>query len=121
MRVKQGGTQMHCPHCEEVTVCKAISPCDLGETADRHLHFLIYTDVNWLRRARRCLDCNRSFLTAEVDEEFLDELVELRGALAEIKANAEQYLTESTSAAKSLERLTQALSVLKALKLYDEA
>ena len=51
-------------------------------------------------------------------EGFIDELVELRNALGDIKANAESYIKESDKAAKSLAKLSEALSVLRALKVY---
>ena len=73
------------------------------------------------RRVRLCQDCEQTFVTAEVDEDFLDELVELRNALSEIKGHAEQYSKESAAASKSLDRLSKSLSVLKALKVYKEA
>jgi hypothetical protein len=51
----------------------------------------------------------------------LFELVELRDALAEIKRNAEQYITESQQASEALQQLTKSLGVLRALRLYKEA
>jgi DNA-directed RNA polymerase alpha subunit len=56
-----------------------------------------------------------------VDEEFLDELVELRNALANIKTNTEEYVRQSTEAAGALERLTKSLGLLRALKIYQDA
>jgi hypothetical protein len=57
-------------------------------------------------------------LSAEVPEEFLDELVELRNALRDIKSNAEAYMRESATASQSLGKLSESLSVLRALKVY---
>lgn len=73
------------------------------------------------RRGRVCQDCYHEFLTAEVDERFIDELVELRDALAEIKANAEAYVTESAAASRSLSKLSASLGVLRAVKIYKKA
>jgi hypothetical protein len=56
-----------------------------------------------------------------VEEDFVDELVELRDALAEIKSNAEAYVKQSKAAGKSLAKLTSALEVLRALKVYKKA
>jgi len=58
--------------------------------------------------------------TSEACENFLDELCELRDALAAIKANAEGYLTESEKASESLKKLSESLGVLRALKIYKE-
>jgi len=52
---------------------------------------------------------------------FLQELIELRDALREIKANAETYTKQSSAAATSLSKLNESLGVLKALKLYKKA
>jgi phosphoketolase len=67
-----------------------------------------------------CKKCGSKWLTAELPEKFLDELVELRDALKEIKQNAESYMKESKKAATSLEKLSASLSVLRALKAYRE-
>jgi len=48
----------------------------------------------------------------------LDELVELRNALRDIKENAETYVKESERASKSLSKLGESLEVLRALKIY---
>ena len=74
----------------------------------------------WFRRARRCLHCEYQFLTAEVDEHFIDELVQPRNPLADIKVNAERYVTESKSAEGALSALTKSLGVLRALRVYRD-
>ena len=118
MRVSQGGTQMWCPHCKKVTVCAGINPSALmGKSGQRWLKNE-HKDVHWFRRGRRCKECRKGFVTAELLESFLDELIELRDALKAIKTNAEAYVEQSKGAAESLQKLTEALEVLKALKLY---
>jgi hypothetical protein len=59
-------------------------------------------------------------LSAELPEDFLDELVELRNALRDIKANAEAYMDEAERASAGLAKLTNSLSVLRALRIYQE-
>jgi hypothetical protein len=59
-------------------------------------------------------------LSAELPEDFLDELVELRNALRDIKANAEAYMDEAERASAGLAKLTKSLSVLRALRIYKE-
>jgi hypothetical protein len=61
------------------------------------------------------------FLTAELTEGFVTELVQLRDALGNIKRNTEMYLKQSSAAAKSLEDLNESLATLRALKLYKYA
>lgn len=121
MRVTQGGTQMYCPNCKLVTVCEGISPSALTGSSGQRWHNTKHKDVNWFRRGRKCNECKQSFLTAEIGESFLDELVELRDALKVLKANAETYIEQSKDATESLQKLTQALEVLQALKLYKKS
>lgn len=120
-RVAQGGTQMWCPSCKNVTVCAAVNPSTLGNPSGQRWYKTNHSDINWFRRGRICQRCNNEFLTAEVDEQFVDELVELRDALREIKSNAEAYVKESAAASKSLAKLSASLSVLRALKIYKDS
>ena len=115
----EGATQMWCPDCKKITVCKAI-PVPAGLFGLRSGQRWIKTqhpDVQWFRRARECLDCGRWHLTAEVDESLLGELCDLRETLAEIKKNAEQYRLESKKAATSLRKLEKSLGLLRGLKV----
>jgi hypothetical protein len=121
MRVAQGGTQMHCPYCGEVQVCRAISTTELGKRSGQRWYREDHEDIRWFRRGRECTACNNRFVTAEVDEDFLDELVELRNALANLKVNAEEYVKESTAASAALARLTSSLGLLRALNVYRES
>src|ERR1019366_5567456 len=92
-----GGTEMWCPGCKRITVCKAIpiptGICTLrpGRRWARKDH----PDMQWFRRARQCQTCWHWHITAEVGEKFIDELCKLRDTLAEIKKNAKQYRSES--------------------------
>jgi hypothetical protein len=119
-RVAQGGTQMWCPSCEAVTVCAAVNPSTLGNPSGQRWYLKNHSDIQWFRRGRICQTCDHEFLTAEVDEQFVGELVELRDALREIKLNAEAYVKESAAASKTLAKLGGSLSVLRALKIYKD-
>jgi hypothetical protein len=121
MRVQKGGTDMFCPSCKKVSTCSARpaaqitrDPRDYGQRR----YFAKHDDINWFQRGRECLSCHHNFITAEVDYDFLVELVELRDALGLIKSNAETYIQESTAASQSLSKLSESLSVLRALKVY---
>lgn len=59
------------------------------------------------------------FVTAEMNEDFLEELVKLRAALADVKTNAEQYIKDSNRASRTLKRLSQSLQILESLRLYE--
>lgn len=118
MKSPQGGTKIYCPHCNSVQICEAIPTTDLGKPSGQRWHKAHHADLQFFRRGRRCMECRTTFLTAEVHESFLDELVELRGALSQIKKDTEQYATDSKAAAEALARLTQSLEGLRALRIY---
>lgn len=117
-RVSQGGTKKWCPSCKQIRVCAAVNPSTLGERSGQRWQLTDHVDIQWFRRGLVCQTCFAEWLTAELPEPFLDELVELRNALKEIKANAESYVEESTKASEALDRLSASLSVLRALNVY---
>ena len=118
MKKKDGGMNIYCPYCAEVQECKVIPPSTIGLESAQRWGRTDHTDIQWFRRVRKCLRCENIFITAELDQDFLDELVALRNALSDIKFNAEKYQRESATASKSLAKLSESLSVLRALDLY---
>ncbi len=120
-----GGTKMHCPRCLDIAVCTAIpltrwnSPGKF--TRARNLHKTKHPDISWFRRARECQRCGHEFVTAEVDEQFITELVDLRDALGSIRMDAEHYLKEASEASVALQRLNNSLNSLTALKMYKQS
>ena len=95
-----------------------MNPSQLGHQSGQRWYKSEHADIRWFRRGQICQNCGHEWLSAEVPEEFLDELVELRNALREIKENAEAYVKESDRASKSLSKLSESLKVLRALKVY---
>jgi len=79
----KGGTKIYCPGCRTFSICKAISPTNIGKPKEQRWHRTDFQDIAWFRRGRLCLDCGHKFLSAEVDEIFIEELVELRERLAD--------------------------------------
>ena len=108
--------KLWCPHCEEIHPCYSVNPSDVGESGGRTFYRTDADDVNFFRRFRSCTHCEEHFETSEVEAKFLDELVELRQALADIKANAAAYEADATKAAEGLKKLSKSLAVLRALK-----
>ena len=105
-----------CPHCEEIHPCYSVNPSQVGQTGGRRFYKIKAKDVNFFRRFRECTNCEQYFETSEVEARFLDELVNLREALSDIKANAAAYETDAKKAAAKLTQLSKSLAVLKALK-----
>ncbi len=117
-RNNQGGTKKWCPSCKSIQVCAAVNPSQLGYKSGQLWRKAGHSDIQLFRRGLVCQTCEHKWLTAEVEEGFLDELVELRNALKEIKANEEVYVKEADKASKSLAKLSKSLGVLRALKVY---
>ena len=108
--------KLWCPHCEEIHPCYSVNPSDVGESGGRRFYKSDAADVNFFRRFRNCTNCDEHFETSEVEARFLDELVQLREALADIKANAAAYEQDAKKASDKLKKLSKSLAVLKALK-----
>jgi hypothetical protein len=117
-KTKKGGTDMYCPSCRKIKVCASPSLSSIGHSSGQRWHHTEHSDLHWFRRARICLTCDEQFVTAEFSEKYLYELVELRNALSEVKQKAEQFVTKSKSATKSLDALSKSLDTLRALKIY---
>ena len=118
MKVPQGGTQKWCPNCKETQVVSAVNASRLGAPSGQRWYKVDHEDIQYFRRGQICQACSHEWLSAEVPEAFLDELVELRVALRDIKSHAETYSRQSTLASQSLEKLSKSLSVLRALDIY---
>lgn len=121
-RATRGGTQMYCKNCKKVTVCKAVDPKQVlaSVKSGRRFYRTAHEDVHYFRRGRVCLTCNTSFLTAEMREDFITELTDLRDALGRIKQNAEKYIDQADVASESLKDLTSSLDDLRALRIYKK-
>jgi hypothetical protein len=66
-----------------------VSPTKLEKKKQQRISHAIYDDLHWFRRGRECLECGHLFLTAELSEAFIQELVDLRDAwLQDIRASA---------------------------------
>lgn len=75
------GTKIYCPICSGFSVCRALPPTKAGKPKDQRWYRTDHGDISWFRRARRCSKCESIFLTAEIDERLLDELIALRTKL----------------------------------------
>jgi transcriptional regulator NrdR family protein len=54
-----------------------------------------HADIHFFRRGQQCQTCYHRWLSAEVHEDFIYELVKLRNELRDIKKNAEAHSKES--------------------------
>lgn len=108
-------TEKWCPKCKAIRIIKAVSPSSLGARSGQRLYRTDHEDIRFFRRGQECQTCLHDWLSAEVPERFINELVELRDALRYIKKDAEAYYKESQIAANSLAKLSKYLSDLSSL------
>lgn len=72
------GTAIYCSNCKSFTVCKALPNTEMSMPKYQQWEHSDYNDIAGFRRSRSCFRCGHKFLTAEVDESFIHELVDLR-------------------------------------------
>lgn len=105
----KGGTRIFCPHCRVIQVCAVVPTTECGIPRGQRVRRTDHKDVQWFRRGRQCQVCKGYFLTAEVSEKFLEELVELRNAL---KAAREKATSSTEKAQSVIEAMTFLLANL---------
>ena len=79
---KRRGIRLWCPHCQDISVCHAEKPEKFGLPRERRYEGEKYKDVQWFMRARVCDSCSRHFVTAEISEDLVLELLNLRDRVA---------------------------------------
>lgn len=79
MKKGSGGTDIYCPSCESIQTCKANTHV-LDELKGYRRQRRRYEDeqINLFERGRECLRCTGKFITAEIIEDYLLELLDLR-------------------------------------------
>lgn len=90
---KRRGTRTWCPHCEAIHPTHAAKPEQFGLPRERRNESDKYHDIQWFRRARVCDSCENHFITGELSEDLISELVDLRNRAAEmLKPKAERAI-----------------------------
>jgi hypothetical protein len=120
-RVMSSGLDIvFCPRCETLAGCRVVTDGPQSDPPGNY-HSTESPDLQWLRRVRECRECGNRFVTAELGEDFIDELVRLRTALADFKRDAELYVAQSQATSESLSRLTRSMGALRSLKVNEAA
>jgi hypothetical protein len=81
---EKGGTDKWCPNCEKIRVVKAVNSTELGFPSGQHWLNREHTDIHWFRRGQICQTCGQKWLSAELPESFVSELVRLRSFVSEL-------------------------------------
>ena len=79
---KRRGTKIWCPHCGTIQMSHAEKPEKFWLPRERRYRGKKYKDVQWFRRARVCDGCSRHFVTGEVSEDLIMELMGFRDRAA---------------------------------------
>ncbi len=112
-----GGTKMYCHMCQDYYECRVISLDLLGKSYNQRVEDKDDNELKWFRRARKCLNCDTPFATAEIKEDFLRWLKYSRNSLIEIKRAAEET-KRSASVSEHLTSLTNLLDEIDKSKVY---
>lgn len=103
---REGGTSYHCPSCDEIRTCAAIT-----QERDGQNFVTKFGEVRYFYRTRKCLSCGHTFDTAEILlgqlNEFMDRYdIFLKGGdpADEILADCSASLSRIQDEAKSLAR-----------------
>jgi transcriptional regulator NrdR family protein len=108
-------TQLWCPKCQSIQPCRVADSRTTrdytGET-ERRFYKTEQPDINWYRRVRICDSCGDFFTTAEIEEEFLTELVRLRRNVSELRGKIETHKIAAATATQALDELTSAIGAL---------
>ena len=84
-----GGTEMYCPTCKKITVCKARPIAEFeGCYPDQRGRL---GGVHYFKRYRECLSCEDVFETAEIPETLVTELVGLRALIMDLQNRLNDY------------------------------
>ncbi|WP_431236725.1 hypothetical protein ACQ86B_17495 [Mycolicibacterium aichiense] len=101
MADRQGGTQKWCPNCAAVTVVKAIvieaaHTLTIDEPLMQRVIYRIgKEEVHYFRRGQQCQDCFHEWLSAEVPEGLIRELVDLKDRIDTQNAEASSKQSEN--------------------------
>jgi hypothetical protein len=70
-------TRLYCPFCLEITICNVIQDPE-GIVKGGNFGRQDYDDIRFRQRLRYCNKCKVDFVTYEVHEELINELIQLR-------------------------------------------
>lgn len=117
----KGGTKIYCAECKAIQVCRAISPTEFDEPSAQRVQDERYADLHWFRRGRECLSCGHKFLTGELDEAFIRELVELRKSWLQTVAGGARSASRAAAKRTRLETvpLEDAEAFIRAAAKWD--
>lgn len=73
---KDGGTQLWCPNCESIQVCRVDANYSDAEDNRGNIFWHEAPKIHTFRRPRVCNSCENFFWTNEVNEEWIDKLID---------------------------------------------
>jgi hypothetical protein len=106
-----GFTTLYCPNCESLQECPVIPLNKLRRKKARNYCGAVQTDINWFRRGRICEKCGHKFLTAELQESLVDELIEVRSRLAKKNAGLVLKLRKDESLLSRKESISKEMAM----------
>jgi hypothetical protein len=116
-----GYTSLYCPNCKKIQKSPVVPLYKLKKPKGRRWRGVNYSDVQWFLRGRQCEFCKENFLTAELDYNLVEELLDLRERIADknkaIVVNLRKkksFLTRAETVPKEL-----AIGIIRASAWWD--
>jgi hypothetical protein len=125
--MSDGGTNMYCHRCSEIKSCEVIGLSTFGTENSFFGDYEIeqrrsiekYPDLQFFMRGRQCQTCGNKFITVEIREDAINELVELRDKLVSIKDKANSF-NEKASALEHSANFSDFLYEMETLSMSWE-
>lgn len=73
---KDGGTQLWCPNCESIQVCRVDTSYADSDENRGNIFWKEIPEINSFRRPRVCNKCEILFWTDELNEEWVEKLID---------------------------------------------
>ena len=73
---KDGGTQLWCPNCKSIQVCRVDASYSESDENRGNIFWRQVPEINSFRRPRVCNKCEEFFWTDEVNEEWIEKLID---------------------------------------------
>jgi len=97
-----GGTQIWCYKCDALTKCKVLF---YNNDSKGNFSSTDFKDLHWRARPRECNRCGAQFTTYEINDDAVEELMELRKLVIEMKSSIEKQIEAPTSIDKLIKNL----------------
>jgi hypothetical protein len=109
-------TNIYCPKCHGIRACGVVEYREAKDHANQAPSARFFRndhpDLQWFSRVRKCRYCEETFVTAELEDSFVSELVSLRNDVARMRDELELYEAIAQAANEAIGKLSAAIEKL---------